>query len=83
MHADGERVVLSVADTGTGLSGAPGVNGIGLANIRERLALQHGERAALETDANHPRGFIARLILPLGAASVRATPAPLMEDVLR
>jgi len=83
MHTDGARVVLSVADTGTGLSGAPGVNGIGLANIRERLELQHGKRAALETDANHPRGFVARLVLPLGAGPVLATPAPLMEDVLR
>jgi len=82
-HPDGARVVLSVADTGTGLSGAPGVNGIGLANIRERLALQHGERAALEADANHPRGFVARLVLPLGAAPVAATPAKLLEDALR
>jgi len=82
-HADGARVVLSVADTGIGLSGPPGVNGIGLANIRERLALQHGARAALETDANHPRGFVARLVLPLGAASGGAAPEPLMEDVLR
>ena len=82
-HADGTRVVLSVADTGTGLAGSPGVNGIGLANIRERLALQHGERAALETDANHPRGFVARLVLPLGAAPRRAAAAPLMENALR
>jgi sensor histidine kinase YesM len=82
-HADGARVVLSVADTGTGLTGSPGVNGIGLANIRERLALQHGERAALETDANHPRGFVARLVLPLGAAPQRAAAAPLMESALR
>ena len=82
-RADGARVVLSVADTGTGLTGAPGVNGIGLANIRERLALQFGECAALETDANHPRGFVARLVLPLGAAPARMTPAPLMENTLR
>jgi len=83
VRADGVCVVLSVADTGMGLTGAPGVNGIGLANIRERLALQHGEHAALETDANHPRGFVARLVLPLGAAPARATPAPLMENALR
>ena len=82
-RADGVCVVLSVADTGMGLTGAPGVNGIGLANIRERLALQHGERAALETDANRPRGFVARLVLPLGAAPARATTAPLMENALR
>jgi sensor histidine kinase YesM len=83
VHADGTRIVLTVADTGTGLTGAPGVNGIGLANIRERLALQHGERAALETDVNQPRGFVARLVLPLGAAPTRATQAPLMEGAVR
>jgi sensor histidine kinase YesM len=80
---DGARVVLSVADTGSGLTGPPGVTGIGLANIRERLALQHGERATLETDANDPRGFVARLVLPLNAAATRATATPLMEDALR
>ncbi len=82
-HADGARVVLSVVDTGIGLTGSPDVNGIGLANIRERLALLHGERAALQTDANQPRGFVARLVLPLGAVLERATPAPPMENALR
>jgi sensor histidine kinase YesM len=82
-HADGARIAWSVVDTGAGLVGAPSVSGIGLANIRERLALQYGERAALETDANNPRGFVARLVLPLDPMPTRATVAPLMESAAR
>jgi sensor histidine kinase YesM len=79
-HADGARIAWSVVDTGAGLVGAPCVSGIGLANIRERLALQYGERAALETDVNNPRGFVARLVLPLDPMPIRATDAPHMES---
>ena len=82
-HADGARIAWSVVDTGAGLVGSPCVSGIGLANIRERLALQYGERAVLETDANDPRGFVARLVLPLDPMPVRATIAPLMESAAR
>jgi sensor histidine kinase YesM len=82
-HADGARIAWSVVDTGAGLVGAPCVSGIGLANIRERLALQYGERAVLETDANDPRGFVARLVLPLDPMPIRATIAPLMESAAR
>ncbi len=82
-HPDGARIVLSVTDTGAGLAGAPGVSGIGLANIRERLALLFGDRAALETEANEPRGFIARLVLPLEPLSARARAAPFPESAAR
>jgi sensor histidine kinase YesM len=60
---DGPRLILTVADTGAGLSAHPG-QGIGLANIRERLALLYGGRAELALVQNTPRGFIARLELP-------------------
>ncbi len=59
----GGRVVVTVADTGAGLSSTPGP-GIGLANIRERLRLLCGDRAELYLGENEPRGFIARLDLP-------------------
>ena len=58
-----DRLVVSVADTGVGLAAAPG-QGIGLSNIRERLSLLYGERAHLALEANAPRGFIARIVLP-------------------
>jgi LytS/YehU family sensor histidine kinase len=61
-----ERVEVTVADTGAGLCGTPG-QGIGLANIRERLCLVCGESACLSLCENEPRGFLARLELPLSA----------------
>jgi signal transduction histidine kinase len=58
-----ERVVVTVADTGAGISDMPGP-GIGLANIRERLQLLCGDRAELCLAENEPRGFVARLDFP-------------------
>jgi LytS/YehU family sensor histidine kinase len=55
--------VLSVADTGHGFAGASG-SGVGLANIRARLAGLYGDRAALRFAANSPRGVVATLSLP-------------------
>ncbi len=81
-HADGPRIALKVADTGAGLADAVGQNGIGLANIRERLALLFAERAALTTEGNFPRGFVARLVIPFDSLSQRCTP-PLAESMPR
>ena len=62
--ADGGAIEVTVSDTGAGLgSGVPG-QGIGLANVRTRLALLYGDRATLELEENPPRGFIARLRFP-------------------
>jgi signal transduction histidine kinase len=60
---EADRVVVTVADTGAGISSMPGP-GIGLANIRERLQLLCGDRAELCLAENEPRGFVARLDLP-------------------
>jgi hypothetical protein len=59
-------LIVSVTDTGAGLHGGgqPG-QGIGLANIRERLALLYAGRARLELAENEPRGFVAQIMLPL------------------
>ena len=79
-RTDGVRVAVSVVDTGAGSGDAPGLGGIGLANIRERLALLHGKHAALEIAGNKPRGFKARLVLPFEPVSLRATAVPLAES---
>jgi signal transduction histidine kinase len=69
-RADG-RLEVRVADTGAGLAtDAPG-QGIGLANIRERIAMLYGDGAALELEENVPRGFVARLLLPVERAATR------------
>jgi LytS/YehU family sensor histidine kinase len=60
---EGETLLLSVADTGHGFAAASG-SGVGLANIRARLAGLYGERAALRLEANSPRGVVATITLP-------------------
>jgi len=57
-------LVLTVADTGRGLSAESG-SGVGLANIRARLAALYGERATLRLQTNSPRGVVATITLPL------------------
>ncbi len=63
----GSDLILTVADTGLGI--APIANhasetGFGLLQIRERLAMLHGERAALAIVPNPPRGTRVTLTLP-------------------
>ena len=79
----GGRLVLSVADTGTGVYGG-GVKGqgIGLANIRERLALLFDGRASLELEGNVPRGFVARIVLPADTMAARPDAVPVGAPAL-
>jgi hypothetical protein len=73
---DGKLRVI-VADTGRGISEAPG-QGVGLANIRERLAALYGEGARLAIEANQPQGVRATLEVPRAAPAAvpKAPPAP-------
>jgi signal transduction histidine kinase len=66
---DGDRLTLSVTDSGAGL--AQGMadtlhSGVGLNNVRTRLASLYGERGRLEISANTPpaTGVCATLQLP-------------------
>lgn len=54
---------LTVADTGVGLN-ASAPEGIGLSNVRARLASLYGANARLLLYANTPRGVIAKLVVP-------------------
>lgn len=54
---------VSVADTGAGLSEHLGI-GIGLGNIRERLATLYGHAARLDLTENPPHGVCASIELP-------------------
>lgn len=65
-RADGDRLTLSVADTGVGFGPGSGA-GTGLANIRARLTAQFGDRASLELENNDLGGFTATIALPLVA----------------
>jgi signal transduction histidine kinase len=56
---------VSVADTGLGFGVAPTAGtGVGLANIRERLQLLYGGKAALTVAANQPCGTLVTVTVP-------------------
>ena len=60
------RLVLQVADDGVGFGqAATGGSGLGLVNIRERLATAFGPEAQLSLAANDPQGVVATLSFPV------------------
>jgi hypothetical protein len=63
---------IEVSDTGAGFRATSG-SGVGLANIRSRLAALYGARGALTLAAGHPRGVVATLRVPLQAGGGQFT----------
>ncbi len=62
---DGDDLVVMVEDNGRALTGeTKSGTGVGLANVRRRLAVLYGERGTLEA-VRRERGFIAIMRLPL------------------
>jgi len=51
-----DRLRIEVADTGKGMADTGSGGGVGLANVRERLASLYGGRAVLQIMENRPRG---------------------------
>ena len=63
----GDRLVITIADTGPGLGGTPaeaGGTGVGLTNIRERLAQSYGPDHRFELADNDPQGLIVLIDIP-------------------
>jgi chemotaxis protein histidine kinase CheA len=59
------KLRVTVADDGVGFGVVPSKGtGLGLANIRERLKLLHGEAGQLHIAANSPSGVIATIEVP-------------------
>ncbi len=72
---DGDALRVQVQDDGVGLPAEASPSrggGVGLSNLRARLATLYGARAALELRPGTPRGAIAELCLPLRAAEAEA-----------
>jgi len=68
------QLAVSVADTGSGFGQtATAGTGIGLANIRERLMLLYGDKAALNVAANTPSGTVVTVTVPYAARRAAAT----------
>jgi signal transduction histidine kinase len=59
--------LIEVADDGQGFGVTSG-DGVGLANVRERLNACYGERARLTLASNALAGVTARLHIPAGLA---------------
>jgi len=55
---------LAVADDGVGLGDEQTGEGVGLANIQQRLRLLYGDAAMLRVEPNTPTGVVATLRLP-------------------
>lgn len=60
----GGSLCLKVTDSGVGLN-ASSPEGIGLANVRGRLASLYGAQASLTIQVNEPHGVIAEITMPL------------------
>jgi len=73
---EGAVLVIDVQDTGRGPAGAArGGLGVGLANVRERLAALYGPRAQFQLAGTLPAGTCATLSIPV-AAGFRTSDAP-------
>jgi hypothetical protein len=75
-EAEGDKLRLVVADTGRGFGETVGT-GVGLTNVRERLAGLYGAAAKLTLEANTPHGVKATIEVPRNreAAAPRAPAA--------
>lgn len=63
----GDRLVITIADTGPGLGAVPaeaGGTNVGLANIRDRLAQSYGADHRFELADNEPHGMIVLIDIP-------------------
>lgn len=59
------KLAVTVADTGLGFGrAATSGTGVGLANIRERLQLLHGNKASVTVTENQPSGTVVSITVP-------------------
>ncbi|MBK9606930.1 MAG: histidine kinase [Betaproteobacteria bacterium] len=81
--AGGERIRLQVRDTGRGLAAAPvqAGGGIGLTNLRERLAGLYGNDARFTIESNVPQGVVATIEIPVEVPVEKSSPMPGAEGV--
>jgi sensor histidine kinase YesM len=68
---EGDSVVVTVTDTGRGMApGSRTSQGVGLTNVRDRLAALYGSRGRFALEPIAPRGMRATLSLPYEATAI-------------
>jgi len=60
----GDTLVIEVADTGKGFSADARSDGVGLSNVRDRIARRYGSAARLELSDKPGGGVTARIVIP-------------------
>jgi hypothetical protein len=75
---DGDRLSLCVSDDGDGFGAPSGDSslGIGLQNVRARLAQLHGSRGTLTIEPSKPHGTVATIHIPYRVCPSAETPSP-------
>jgi sensor histidine kinase YesM len=73
---EGRMLFITVEDTGRGLGSTSRQGGVGLANIRERLAALYGTQAQFSLERGVPAGARATLAIPLEEEFAAADPVP-------
>jgi sensor histidine kinase YesM len=68
-HREGDRVRITVADSGMGINESSSGNGISLENIRKRLELLYQGRASLTFSENEPSGVKVVIEIPYETGS--------------
>ena len=64
-RADGDRLVLTISDDGPGKTGSETGTGIGLENVRNRLAARFGNDAHVASGTQATGGYATTLTFPL------------------
>jgi two-component sensor histidine kinase len=81
IHAEAvdDTLRMVVSDTGRGFAETVGGGGVGLTNIRERLAAMYGDRAQLTLEPREPHGVVATIAIPRSGARAAAAAPPMPE----
>lgn len=83
----GEKLRVTVADSGPGPDAEPSIHtvstGVGLTNIRDRLAQAYGENHRFETRAPPDGGFTVIIEIPFEEAEVEETAADVWKPALQ
>jgi hypothetical protein len=74
ISSSADRLIMRIVNTTAGVALAPG-DGIGLSNVRERLAIQFGARASLSAYRAASISWMAEIIMPALQERVPATHA--------